>query len=93
MLVTALVAAFVALLSQHLGLMQEFARIFTKISRCPKCTTMWVTLGVLILCGYEILVAAALSLIMAYLSYWLGLILIIFQAIYNKLWQRLQRKI
>lgn len=93
MLVVALVAAFVALLSQHLGLAQEIARIITKISRCSKCTTMWVTLGVLVLCGYEILAAAALSLIMAYLSYWFGLILIIFQAIYNKLWQRLQRRV
>lgn len=66
----ALTAAFAALLAQHLGLAEELAELVVKISKCPKCTTFWVTLAALIYSDCDVIAAVALSLLMAYLSFW-----------------------
>ena len=90
MVVIALTAAIAALLAQHLGLAEEVANIALKISQCPRCSVFWATLAVLLFAKTDIVNAVALSLIMAYLSYWFGILLIIFQKLYNALWKRIE---
>lgn len=87
----ALTAAFAAILAQHLGLAEELAQLAVKVSKCPKCTTMWVTLAVLLLSGCDILAAVALSLLMAYLSFWIGFVLIGLQKLYDLIWERMNK--
>lgn len=87
----AIVAALCSLMAQHLGLAEEIAKTAMKIAQCPKCTTMWGTLAVLLLCGYDVFAAIALALLAAYASFWLGLPLMILQKLYNWLWQKLNR--
>lgn len=88
----ALTAAFAALLAQHLGLAEELAELVVKITECPKCTTFWVTLAVLICSDYDVIAAVALSLLMAYLSFWAGFVLIGAQRLYDWLWQKINKK-
>lgn len=88
---TALTAAIAAILAQHLGLAEELAELVVKVSKCPKCMTFWVTLAALVFSGCDIIAAVALSLIMAYLSFWAGFLLIGLQRLYDILWERTNR--
>lgn len=88
----ALTAAFAALLAQHLGLAEELARLTVKIAKCPKCTTFWVTLVALTFSGCDVVAAVALSLLMAYLSFWAGFALIGLQRLYDKLWNEINKR-
>lgn len=88
----ALITACVALLAQHTGLTEAIAKEALKAAKCPKCSVMWITLAMLIYLGCDILTAIALSLSCAYLSYWLGLLLIWFNSIHTKIWQRLSER-
>lgn len=88
----ALTAAFAAILAQHLGLVEELAELAVKISKCPKCTTFWVTLAVLMYSGCNVIAAVALSILMAYLSFWAGFLLIGAQWLYDWLWQKTNKK-
>lgn len=88
----ALTAAFAALLAQHLGLAEELAGLAMKAARCPKCTTFWVTLVALLYSGYDVIAAIALSMLMAYLSFWAGFLLIGAQKLYDVLWQKINKK-
>lgn len=87
----ALTAAFTALLAQHLGLAEELAGLAVKVAKCPKCTTFWITLAALIYSDYDVIAAVALSMIMAYLSFWAGFLLIGLQKLYDKLWQKINK--
>lgn len=88
----ALTAAFAALLAQHLGLAEELAGLVVKVAKCPKCTTFWITLAALVYSGCDVVAAVALSLLMAYLSFWTGFPLIGAQKLYDWLWQKINRK-
>lgn len=88
---TAITVALIALIAQHLGLTEELAKIALKVSKCPKCTVFWLTLSVLILSGYDVIAAVALSLIMAYLSFWAGFLLIALQKLYDWIWKKVNR--
>lgn len=88
----ALVSMMSATLAQHLGLTEAIAGIIRKVAGCPKCCTFWTCTAILVLCGYNIIVAIPLSLVMAYFSHWFGLVLYKLNIIYNMVWQRLQRK-
>ena len=48
---TALIAMVGAILGQHLGLFEAISRIVFKISKCPKCSTFWVCLAILLFSG------------------------------------------
>lgn len=76
----------------HLGLSTAIAKILTKILSCSKCLTFWSSLCLLYMLGCNIVIAVLLSLIGAYISNWLALILIRFNQKYEKLWQRLNNK-
>lgn len=80
------------MLAQHLGLAEAIVGVVVKVSRCPKCLSFWAVLISLIIMRAHIVVAIGLSLICAYLSNWLGLILMLLANIYNDLWERINQK-
>lgn len=88
----ALAAAIVAILGQHLGLAEEMANIAAKVAKCPKCCTFWVVISALLYNGCDIITASALSMIMAYLSFWIGFILIVLQRLYDIVWKKLNKR-
>lgn len=91
MMLIALIAMMLATLAHHLGLPEAIARVGLKVAKCPKCLSFWIALLVLELFGYNVFIAIGLSLIVAYLSFWFGLILGWLNRKYDELWQRLQR--
>lgn len=90
MMLIALIVMVLATLAHHLGLPEAIARIGLKIAKCPKCLSFWIALLVLVLVRCNVLIAIGLSLIVAYLSFWFGLLLGWLNRKYDKLWQRLQ---
>ena len=88
-LVIALTAMIMTTLANHLGLTEAVGDIVRKISKCPKCSSFWVSLSVLWLYGCDLFVAVGLSLFVSYLSFWFGLILIVLQKVYNILWKKI----
>ena len=73
----ALIVMAVASLMHHIGLSEAIADVVSKIAGCSKCLTFWSVLAVLILSGCNILMAVAVAIVMAYLSHWfeIGIIL------------------
>lgn len=92
MLVVALIAMVGATLAQHLGLSEAIAGVVSKISRCPKCLSFWAVLVTLILLRAHSFVAIGVSLACAYLSNWVGLILMLLANIYNDIWEKVNRR-
>lgn len=92
MIKTALAVMVFATTAQHLGLTEAVAGVLDKIAGCHMCSTFWCSLAVLLLCGADVFTAAGLSLLMAYLSHWFGLVLELLNRIYTKLWERLRRR-
>lgn len=88
MLGVAIVAMVIASLAHHMGLSEAVVKVASKIARCPKCLSFWGTLAVLILYNYNLIVAIALSIAMAYASYYFGLILDVLHDLYDWLWRR-----
>ncbi len=88
----AICAAISAVLMQHLGLCEAIAEIIGKIAKCHTCCCFWGTLAALLYSGCEIIVAISLSIIMAYLSNYFGLLLIVLNRWYDVLWQKINKK-
>lgn len=88
-LLIALICMVVGVTAHHLGLSEEAAEVVKKIASCPKCCTFWLSLFVLIYNGCDLFVSASLSMLVAYLSFYFGLILILLQKLYDWLWQKL----
>lgn len=88
----AICAAISAVLMQHLGLCEAIAEVIGKIARCHVCCCFWLTLAALLYSGCEIIAAISLSIIMAYLSNYFGILLMLTQKIYEKLWQKINKK-
>lgn len=87
----AIVAMIIATLAHHMGLPEAIMKVASKIARCPKCLSFWVTFAVLILYNCDLIVAIALSVVVAYISYYIELIFDILHDIYNWIWERKQR--
>lgn len=88
----ALIVTVVASLAQHLGLSEAIAKVFAKVTRCPKCLTFWAVMLTLLLVSAHPIVAITLSMLCSYLSNWLGLLLMWLAKIYNMLWQRINER-
>lgn len=86
MLVIALTVMVCAVLAQHLGLSEAIAEVIGKVAKCPMCLTFWSVAATLWLHGEGIIVTVALSILAAYLSNYVGLILLMLQEVY--LWLR-----
>lgn len=91
MMLIALIVMMFATLAHHLGLPEAIARVGLKVAKCPKCLSFWIALLVLVFVGCNAFFAIGLSLIVAYLSFWFGLLLGWLNRKYDELWQRLQR--
>ena len=87
----ALMSMVVGTLMQHLGLSEAIARVITKIAKCHRCCSFWLTLAVMIYYGYEPFESLVLSILMAYLSNFFGLVLLLMNKLYTKLWQRIEK--
>lgn len=90
-LLIALISMMVGVTAHHLGLTEEAAKIVSKIAECPKCCSFWISLSVLVIKGCDPFISVALSLLVAYLSFYFGLILILLQRLYNWLWQKVNQ--
>ena len=88
----AICAAISAVLMQHLGLCEAIAEIIGKIAKCHICCCFWLTLAALLHSGCEIIAAISLSIVMAYLSNYFGIVLMLMQRIYSVLWQKTSKK-
>lgn len=88
----AICAAISAVLMQHLGLCEAIAEVIGKIAKCHVCCCFWGTLVALLYSGCGIIAAMSLSIIMAYLSNYFGIILMLMQKLYDKLWQKINKK-
>jgi O-antigen/teichoic acid export membrane protein len=87
----ALTVMIVAGLAHHLGLPQAIASVVAKVARCPKCLTFWATFIVLLIVGSGLLFAVMLSVLTAYLSHYWGLVMMLLNDLYNKLWERVNK--
>ena len=87
----AMLLMVVATISVHMGLPQAIAEVVTKVSKCHKCLSFWLTLLGLLVIGCPPLYAVLLSPFTAYLSNWFGLLLIMLNEIYEKLWGKTKR--
>lgn len=90
-LLIALICMVVGVTAHHLGLTEEAAKVVGKIAECPKCCTFWISLFVLVIKGNDVFVSVALSLFVAYLSFYFGLVLVLLQKLYDWLWQKVNR--
>jgi hypothetical protein len=90
-MLVALIAMIVAVFAYHLGLSEAIAKVVSKVARCPKCLTFWLVLLVLMITCKNTIVAISLSLLCAYLSNWVGLLLMWLNKVYNKVWERLNK--
>ena len=88
---TAIIAMMAATLIQHLGLSEAVAGVAGKIAKCGKCMSFWVTLLVLLITGAGVFESVMLSVLMAYLSYWFGIILVLFNRLYDEIWRRMTK--
>ena len=91
-MVIAAIAMLCGFLAQHLGLTESIVGVLSKIAKCPKCCTFWITLSALIILGTSPFIALPLSLTCAYLSNWIGLLFMWLNQKYNKVWERLNRQ-
>jgi hypothetical protein len=88
----ALSVMIAATLIVNLGLGEAVAKVSGKILQCPLCLSFWGTMAALLYSGADIIVTVVLSILMAYLSNFFGIILMILNQWYDKLWQRNNRK-
>lgn len=84
----ALLTMMTMCLAQHLGLPQAIASVMLRVCKCPKCLTFWITLLVLLVSGCSFFIAAALSILMSYISHYFGLLLMVLNNLYNRLWEK-----
>lgn len=88
MILTALIVMIASLLAQHLGLTDAVSKILTKILKCPRCLSFWAVLAVLLWLRCNLIIAMGLSILMAYLSVWIGMLLVLASKLYDRLWQK-----
>lgn len=88
----ALSVMIAATLIVNLGLGEAIAKVSGKILQCPLCLSFWGTIAALLYSGADIIVTVVLSILMAYLSNFFGIVLMILNQWYDKLWQRNNRK-
>ena len=91
-LLIAVMAMTVATVGVHLGLPKAIAEVVVRVCECHKCLSFWLALCALIVLDCPLRYTILLSLMAAYLSHWLGLLLILLKQLYDLLWQKANRK-
>ena len=91
-LFVALAMMMAATLIQHLGLAEAITeilvKVLSKVASCNQCFTFWLSLAALLCEGCTIVWAIALAILMAYLSNWFVLLLMILQRLFSKIYNR-----
>ena len=87
----AMLVMIMATVAVHLGLPDAIAKVVSKVMQCHKCLSFWSTLIVLTYLGADIIIAALLSICAAYLSNWFAMLLVMFNKLSEKIWERLKR--
>lgn len=87
----ALISMVVGVLIQHLGLSEAAVGVVQRIAKCPKCCAFWLTLATLAYFGYDPLASLALSILMAYMSSFFGLALVLLNRLYLWLWEKTEK--
>ena len=91
-MVTDVAVMVVCPLSTHLGLSQAIGEIVMKVASCHKCLTFWLCLGILLIVGYNIIIAATAAILSSYLSNYFMLLLMLLGKKYDKLWKRIRKR-
>ena len=84
----ALSTMIAATLAQHLGLAEAIARVVDKVASCPQCFTFWVTMSALLYLGYDVYSSTLAAIVVAYLSNWFVLLLLILQRKFTTLYEK-----
>lgn len=92
MIVKILAVMVAATLAQHLGLLEAVAKVVEKVAGCSMCSTFWACMAVSVYMGEDLALSFLFAIVAAYLSAWLGLLLILLQRLYNESWERLRKR-
>lgn len=84
----AIATMIAATLAQHLGLAEAIAHVVDKVASCPQCFTFWVTMSALLYLGYDVYTSTLAAIVVAYLSNWFLLLLLILQRKFTKLYEK-----
>ena len=84
----ALSTMIAATLAQHLGLAEAIARVVDKVASCPQCFTFWATMSALLYLGYDVYTSTLAAIVVAYLSNWFVLLLLILQRKFTHLYEK-----
>lgn len=76
----------------HLGLFEAICEVASKIAVCYKCACFWGCMAAMVISGADAITAVTLSIIAAYLSNWVGLLLVQLNKLYDVLWERLNAR-
>lgn len=76
----------------NLGLGEALADVSGKILKCPTCLTFWGTLVTLYCYKADIITMLVLSIFVAYLSNYFGLILSMLNKLYDRLWVLINKR-
>ena len=88
----AALATVSAVLVVNLGLGDAVAKVSGKILQCPMCLSFWGSLAALLLYGTDIIVAVPLSVAAAYVSNYVGIILMMCNRLYDWLYGKTKSK-
>ena len=92
MVAVAILAMTATLLAHHLGFFDALLSILAKVLKCYKCCTFWVVLAVLLYLYNNILLGTVIAFAAAYLSHWIMLLFGELNILYNKLWQKQEKR-
>ena len=92
MIVFAIAVMIGCTLAVHLNLPQAISMVVSGVCKCHKCLTFWGTMIILAIVGCNVIIAAMLAILMAYLSNWFAMLLIWLNKKYEELWQRQNQK-
>ena len=96
MVAVAIMAITATLIAHHLGFFDALLSILAKVLKCYKCCTFWVVLSsllsTLICTPKNVLTAVVIAFAAAYLSHWIMLLFGELNILYNKLWQKQEKR-
>lgn len=88
----AVLAMMSAVMIVHLGLGAAVAKVSGKILQCPICLSFWGVLAALLYHDTDIIVAVPLSILAAYISNFTGIVLMMFNRLYDWLYGKKESK-
>ena len=80
------------MLAHHLGLITKVADVISQIAGCCRCSVFWAVLAITVITGVEPLLCVLASIVLAYASEWVSLVLYAANKVYDTLWQRIKNQ-